>query len=85
MTKEEAYSQLLDKVQCEGGFVSIEPKARPSVLLRDKGKNRHATVAAIFEMADDSSPLHFIDTNFHAWDVYDYLDEGDIEHILSRL
>lgn len=85
MTKEEAYSQLLDKVQCEGGFVSIEPKARPCVLLRDEGKNRRATVAAIFEMADDSSPLRLITNRFIAWDVYDYLDAEDIEHILSRL
>ena len=85
MTKSEAYSQLLDKVQQEGGFVSIEPKARPSVILKDEEKKRRATVAAIFEMADDSSPLRLVTNRFIAWDVYDYLDAENIEHILSCL
>lgn len=85
MTKAEAYSQLLDKVQCEGGFVSIEPKARPSVQLKDEEINKRATVAAIFEMADDSSPLRLITNRFIAWDVYDYLDAENIERILSCL
>ncbi len=85
MTKDELYNQLLEKVQNEGGFLSFEPKARPSVLLRDEETNRHATVAAIFETADDSSPLRLITNRFVAWDVYDYLDEENIEQILSHL
>jgi hypothetical protein len=85
MAKDELYNQLLEKVQNEGGFLSFEPKERPSVLLRDEETNRRATVAAIFESADDSSPLRLVTNRFIAWDVYDYLDAEEIEHLLSRV
>ena len=81
MTKGEIYSQLLDKVQAEGGYLKIEENSRPAVVI----EMNYIMVAALFEMADNSSPLHLIDTNFHAWDVYDYLDAENIELILSRL
>ena len=81
MTKGEAYSQLLDKVQAEGGYLKIEENSRPEVVIG----MTYIMVAALFEMTDNSSPLHLIDTNFHAWDVYDYLNTDDIELVLSRL
>ena len=81
MTKGEIYNQLLDKVQAEGGYLKIEENSRPAVVI----EMNYIMVAALFEMADNSSPLHLIDTNFHAWDVYDYLSVEDMEHILSRL
>ena len=85
MTKEEAYSQLLDKVQCEGGFARIKPIKRPRVLLRGEKTDRHVIVAAVFEMADESSPLRLVTNRFTAWDVDDYLNAEDIERILSSL
>lgn len=45
----------------------------------------HVVVVAIFEMADTTSPLRLIDTNFNVWDVYDYLDAENMERILSLL
>lgn len=81
MTKDEIYNKLLDKVQAEGGYIKIEKKWRPVVAI----EMIYVVVAAIFEMADTSSPLRVIDTNFHVWDVYDYLDAEDMEHILSLL
>jgi len=85
MTKDELYYQLLEKVRNEGGFLSFEPKAHPKVLLKDDENVRRAAVAAIFETADDSSPLRLITNRFTAWDVYDYLDVGDIENLLRCL
>ena len=81
MTKDEIYNKLLDKVQAEGGYIKIEENSRPVVVI----EMIHVVVAAIFEMADTTSPLRLIDTNFHVWDVYDYLDAEDMEHILSLL
>ena len=81
MTKDEIYSKLLDKVQAEGGYLKIKKKWRPVVRI----EMIHVVVAAIFEMADTTSPLRLIDTNFNVWDVYDYLDAEDMEHILSLL
>ena len=81
MTKDEIYSKLLDKVQAEGGYLKIEKKWRPVVRI----EMIHVVVVAIFEMADTTSPLRLIDTNFNVWDVYDYLDAEDMEHILSLL
>lgn len=81
MTKDEIYNKLLDKVQAEDGYIKIEKKWRPEVAI----EMIYVVVAAIFEMADTSSPLRLIDTNFNVWDVYDYLDAEDMEHILSLL
>ena len=81
MTKGEIYSKLRDKVQAEGGYIKIEKNWRPVVAI----EMTYVVVAAIFEMADTTSPLRVIDTNFHVWDVYDYLDAEDMEHILSLL
>ena len=81
MTKDEIYSKLLDKVQAEGGYLKIEKKWRPAVRI----EMIYVMVAAIFEMADTTSPLRLIDTNFNVWDVYDYLDAENMEHILSLL
>lgn len=81
MTKGEIYSKLLDKVQAEDGYLKIEENSRPVVAI----EMIYVVVAAIFEMADTSSPLRLIDTNFNVWDVYDYLDAEDMEHILSLL
>ena len=83
MTKDEIYNQLLDKVQQAGGFVRIKLLKRPSVAL--KGTDERVIVAAIFETRDESSPLRLITNRFIAWDVYDYLDAEDMEHILSLL
>ena len=85
MAKDEIYNQLLDKVQQAGGFLRTKPMERPCVLLRGKKTDRHVLVAALFVSADDSSPLRIVTNRFTAWDVYDYLDTEDIEHILSRL
>ena len=85
MTKNELYNQLLDKVQRAGGFVHIKPMKRPSVLLRGKKVDRHVIVAAIFETADDSSPLRLVTNRFAAYDVDDYLNAEDIERILTCL
>lgn len=85
MTKDVLYYQLLEKVRNEGGFLSFEPKARPKVLLKDEERVRRATVASIFETADDSSPLRLVTNRFIVWDVYDYLDVGDIENLLHHL
>ena len=81
MTKGEIYSKLLDKVQAEGGYIKIEENSRPVVVI----EMIHVVVVAIFEMADTTSPLRLIDTNFNVWDVYDYLDAENMEHILSLL
>ena len=81
MTKDEIYSKLLDKVQAEGGYIKIEKNWRPVVAI----EMIHVVVVAIFEMADTTSPLRLIDTNFNVWDVYDYLDAEDMERILSLL
>ena len=81
MTKDEIYSKLLDKVQAEGGYIKIEKKWRSVVRI----EMIHVVVVAIFEMADTTSPLRLIDTNFNVWDVYDYLDAEDMERILSLL
>ena len=78
MTKDEAYNTLLAKVQAAGGYIRIDEDSRPAVVIEEK----IIGVAAIFETADDSSPLRLIDTDLHAWDIYDYLDEEDIGHIM---
>lgn len=85
MTKDELYNQLLDKVQQAGGYIAIKANERLCVILNGDGGHRLATVAALFIGNDDSSPLKLISTRFTAWDVYDYLDEEDMEHVLSRL
>ena len=88
MAKDEIYSKLLDKVQAEGGYLKIEKKWRPVVrieMIHVRIEMIHVVVAAIFEMADTTSPLRLIDTNFNVWDVYDYLDAEDMERILSLL
>ena len=85
MTKYEIYNQLLDKVQQAGGFLRIKPTERPCVLLRGEKTDRHVIVAALFVSNDDSSPLRLVTNRFTAWDVYDYLDAGDIEHLSSRI
>lgn len=85
MTKDELYNQLLDKVQQAGGYIAIKANERPCVMLNGDGVHRNTTVAALFIGNDESSPLKLISTRFTAWDVYDYLNAEDIEHILSRL
>ena len=81
MTKDEIYNKLLDKVQAEGGYIKIEKNWRPVVAI----EMTYVVVAAIFEMADTTSPLRVIDAGFGVWDVYDYLDAEDMERILSLL
>lgn len=85
MAKDKIYNQLLDKVQQAGGFVRIKPMERPSVLLRGEKTDRHVIVAALFVSDDDSSPLRLVTNRFTAWDVHDYLNAEDIEHVMSRL
>jgi hypothetical protein len=85
MEKDEIYNQLLDKVQQAGGFLRIKPMERPCVLLRGEKTDRHVIVAALFVSNDDSSPLRLVTNRFTAWDVYDYLDAEDIEHLSSRI
>ena len=85
MAKDEIYNQLLDKVQQAGGFLRIKPIERPCVLLRGEKTDRHVIVAALFVSNDDSSPLRLVTNRFTAWDVYDYLDAEDIEHLSSRI
>lgn len=84
MTKNEAYNALLERVQREGGYVSFGAKERP-VVVTNEGRRKHITVAAIFESADESSPLKLINSRFNAWDVDDYLPAYCIEHLLNRL
>lgn len=83
MAKDKIYNQLLVKVQNEGGFLRIKPSKRPSVNL--KGTDEHVIVAAIFETADDSSPLRLVTNRFNSWDVYDYLYAEDIAYLSSLI
>ena len=55
------------------------------ILLRGEKTDRHVIVAALFVSNDDSSPLRLVTNRFTAWDVYDYLDAEDIEHLLNRI
>ena len=84
MTKNEAYNALLERVQRAGGYISFGAKERP-VVVTSEGRRKHITVAALFESADESSPLKLINNRFIAWDVDDYLEAYDIEHLLNRL
>jgi hypothetical protein len=85
MDKNKAYNKLLEMVQQAGGFVSFKPSERPCVLLNGDGTKRHVLAAAVFESADESSPLKLITTRFSSWDVDDYLSAEDIECIVSRI
>ena len=85
MEKYVAYNQLLEKVQQAGGFLRIKPMERPCVLLRGKKTDRHVIVAALFVSDDESSPLRLVTNRFTAWDVDDYLNAEDIEHLLNRI
>ena len=79
MTKNEAYNALLERVQRAGGYIKFGEDERPVI------KNEHIIVAALFESADDSSPLKLIDSRFIAFDVDDYFDGYDIEFLLNIL
>jgi hypothetical protein len=86
MAKDKLYNQLLEKVHQKGGFVKFEAKTRPFVYLTDEKRNTKGTiVAALFVSDDESSPLKFITNRFTAFDVDDYLNAEDIEHLLSRI
>lgn len=82
MKKLDLYNQMLEKVQKAGGYVAIPKKARPIVKTID---DVQVSVAAIFEGTDDSSPLKLITDKFIAYDVYDYLCTGELEHLLTRI
>ena len=85
MTKNEAYNALLERVQRAGGYISFGANERPVVVAASEGRRKHVTVAALFESADESSPLKLINNRFNTWDVDDYLEAYDIEHLLNRL
>lgn len=85
MEKYVAYNQLLDKVQQAGGYVAIAASERPCVMLNGDGAHRHTLAAAIFIGNDESSPLKLISNRFTAWDIDDYLNAEDIEHLLNRI
>lgn len=84
MTKKEAYNALLERVQRAGGYISFDTKERP-VVVTNEGRRKRITVAAIFESADESSPLKLINNRFNTWDVDDYFEACDIECLLNRL
>ena len=85
MEKNETYNKLLEQVQHAGGFISFKSNGRPLVLLNGDGTKRHVFVAAVYESADESSPLKLVTTRFSSWDVDDYLSAEDIECIVSRI
>lgn len=80
MTKNEAYNALLERVQRAGGYIKFGEDERPVIV-----KNERIIVAALFESADDSSPLKLINSRFSAFDVDDYFEGYDIEFLLNIL
>jgi hypothetical protein len=84
MTKHEAYNALLERVQRAGGYIKFGEKERP-VVLTNEIRRKHIIVAALFESANESSPLKLINSSFNTWDVDDYFETPDIEYLLHRL
>lgn len=76
------YNVLLEKVQQSGGYVRTNEDNTPIVV---NSKGVHLYAHAIFESADDSSPLKLITSGYHCWDIYDYFNAEDIEFLLSRI
>lgn len=85
MAKNEVYNALLEKVRQYGGYVTTNEDNTPIVAIVVNNKDVHLYARAIFESADDSSPLKLITTGYHCWDIYDYLNAEEIEHLLSRI
>lgn len=83
MAKNEVYNALLEKVRQYGGYVITNDI--PIVEIVVNNKCMHLYARAIFESADDSSPLKLITIGYQCWDVYDYLNAEDIEHLLSGI
>lgn len=84
MTKDEAYNTLLERVQRAGGYIKFGVKERP-VVVANEGRHKHIIVAALFESADECSPLKLISNSFITWDVDDYFEASDIECLLNHL
>lgn len=82
MTKNEVYNALLEKVQQAGGYM-VTPKKRIPSFKTNEGFV--IGVAAIYESADDSSPLKVIDTQFHSYDLEDYINAEDMEYLFNQL
>ena len=85
MTKNEVYNALLEKVRQYGGYVTTNEDNIPIVEIVVNNKCVHLYARAIFESADDSSPLKLITSGYQCWDVYDYLNAEEIEHLLSNI
>ena len=81
MARNNNYNALLKKVQEKGGYAVIKPN-RPALKTKE---GFVIWVAAIYESADDSSPLKAIDTIFHSYDVEDYLTDSDIKYLSTRI
>jgi len=84
MAKNEVYNALLKKVEQAGGYIAFKPSERPCVMLNGDA-HRHTLAAAVFIGNDESSPLKLISNRFTAWDIDDYLNVEDIEHLLSKI
>ena len=78
MERNNLYNQLLEKVQQVGGYVAMAKsfKSKEGFVI---------CVCAIYESADDSSPLKVIDSKFHAYDLEDYLETESIEYLVRTI
>ncbi len=84
--KNEAYYALLDRVQNAGGYILINQSKRPTFAIEHdyvEGATKEMTIKSLVEMADNSSPLHFIGNDDGMYDVDDYLGKDDITELYA--
>ena len=78
-TKDALCNEVYDIMCRKGGYEKLNKSFSTTI------DGQQIIMMAIYISDDDSSPLKMIDSNFHSWDLFDYLNKDEVSTLLKAI